>query len=350
MKTYNQYFTEGNKIITNNLLNTYNTFLTQAGANAINNHFEYEKGKLLMYESDPIKVELIANYILNKNMLSYENLYKTLTAEYILNTYSSKTTRTLADERITDTPSEQKTTNRPAESTTTHKPAETTDETTFADTTKEITPGTKTQTKTPSTETETFTHPTESINHSPAETTLSKNTTQQGTKTTTRSTKPYDSTEFHEVEKNEEIDNPSDEDEILTVQTQESTTKTYTGTDQVQRSYTQETEQTTEQKTTETNKYDNAQQTKLTVDSNETTQQEYTKDGFTQNEVISDGINLKEFLNDEVIEEIKPLDILNNIEKLRGIFQVNLWDKIINDLDVVLSLKVWPLCYDDMLM
>lgn len=336
---FNEYFKNNNLIITPALVNKF-SFLTQDGADSINLYFKYELGDLFMYKDDSEEVEEMADYILTKNAIEYSNLAMILNKNYanslnktaeIIKT-PSNITESETPSNITEeiTPSNITENHTPSNQTKTKTPSNITESHTPSNLTEQITPGQISVTHKPAEETET---------HTPAGTTLSKNTTQAGTKGTITSTKPFDSSSFVETEKIEETDSPPDEEEVLTIDSNETKTNVINSnetTTTTEQSTTRTTSNTTESKSTsftqESEQITNTNENKTTTFTKETKETEYTE-----------RVKETEYTN-ETVEELRINEMLSNAEALKNIFLTNLWNKICEDLKVVLAIRVYSLC------
>lgn len=81
MKTFNQYFSEGNVVITDEIQRIYREIISIDAQGVINNFFLYEYGDMAMYNDNNLFVENIVKYQLLKNYKKYEKIQSALTTE-----------------------------------------------------------------------------------------------------------------------------------------------------------------------------------------------------------------------------------------------------------------------------
>lgn len=86
MKTFKDFITEGNRIITDSIQSEFSTFLTLNGQSVINGFYMVEYGdKYLHYVDTQAEVENYVRYILQKNELYYSKLNNALNQNLNLN-------------------------------------------------------------------------------------------------------------------------------------------------------------------------------------------------------------------------------------------------------------------------
>lgn len=297
------YIDAGNKIISNTTQLLFTDFLTQEGQTVINNNFKYQYFNREMVEDTQNDIDALVQYILLKNKIEYNKIYESLTANINPNKITSKETNSGKDTKdnsgtqentvefgkvVTTKPEEQTVTTTPATGKLTTKPAGVT------------------------------------VTDKPSANTVEEQGTD--TQTSTRETKPFDNTEFTQTEKVTNVNTPNQKKTVTTYQNDAQQTTVYDNDEEVT-----ETNITPQTVTNEVNS-----NRTVTDSGDETaTRTDRLKEEFTHGHVIDR-------------EEVRPNDIIDNYDKLRAFYALNLWDRITKDILHFVCLDVWPTCYFNM--
>ena len=355
-----EYLEAGNSIISNTTQALFSDFLTSEGQTVINNNFKYQYFNREMVQTGQAHIDELAQYVLLKNKLEYSKIYDSLMTTIDATKTTSKETNSGKDTKdntgtqgnsttfgktVTTTPDEQTVTTTPAAHTVTTTPAGDTVTHTPTGNTVTHTPVGYTDTHTPNSKTTTHTLPGQTVAESGSE-----------QNTVTKSSKAFDSSDFEAVE--QEVSNrvPTNKQTQTTYQNNESTTESYTGNETNQRTYSgnESTQTTYSGNETTTTVYNNNASEVTTYQNNESVTNVVNHAGSavesgTEGTTRTD--NLKEELTHGHIidrEEKDPSAIIDNFEKLREFYSLNLWNRITSDLLHFICLDVWNTSYFDM--
>lgn len=336
-----EFIQNGGKIISNATQALFNDFITADAQSTINNNFKYQYFNRDMVEDTQEDIDALVQYILLKNKIEYGKLYESLTAVINPNkvtqkeTNSGKDTKDNSGTQDNDVTFGKVVTHKPAETTTTRTPADFTVTTTPAETTTTTTPAETTETTTPATGTVTTTP-------------YGDTTTENGTVTTqdVKSTKPFDSTEFTETEKDVQTVTPNQKSTVVTHQGTEQVTNTNTTPQTIKTEVDNNEVVKVEVDTAQTvkNETDEPETIKVEVDTNET-----TTDSGTEKAKRTDNLK-EEFTHGHIkdLEIVNPNEIIDNYEKLRAFYSLHLWDRITKDILHFVCLDVWSTSYYDL--
>ena len=311
-------------------------FLTDEGAEVVNNAFKYDLKERKMFFDEVEDVHGAVDYILKKNRKFLDSIYAGLEKE-IDSDYFQKITRTRTGTETTDNTGTQ-TTDFTHGKTTTRTPAGETETLTPAGKTTTTTPAGETTTTTPAAKTTTTTPAGKTTTTTPA----GETEEEQGTltKTSTHETKvPIDSADFVSDEKTTDVETPN----------QKKTVKTYQGTGQVVEAY-QGTEQVAET-------YGNNEQIVKTYQGTEQVVEAYQGNEiraktYQNNEVVADSGKdtnertdlLKQLLtlNTTEIEKVEnPSELIELIKKMWELYETNLLELVIQIIKDEILCAVW---------
>lgn len=321
--TFKEYIESGKKIITDEIRQIYNDILTTDGQDVINDAFLIEYADKIMVTSEETEVNRNVKYILLKNYREYEMLYKTIQQEIdtkyniIKEIKDDNVTITDKENTISYNESDEKignnkdlVTNELGHSKTDNISIEKTGDVTTEHNTEDTTTNTTDNTGTVTT----------------------KNT-KTPTTTSTKSNKPFDATEFVEVEKVAEGGtDTTDNLQTNALKTTDTGSIKKTGTDK-------DTYNTTDTHTITSTETDTG-----TVTTKKDIDETVTKTGTETN--TEDG-NVTSNTN-RTEKEVNLGGLVDDLEKLRLFYSYNFYNRIIEDLLHILSLRNWSLSYWDL--
>lgn len=264
-------YLQSKDILTTESRLVYAPYLSTDGQDAINNIFKFEYGNKDLVYTDDIDIKQAVEYVLLKNNLEYTKI-KDMLDNIIDPSISRRVERLLGKEKDTHTPAGITTTTTPAETTKTTKPSTTTTTTTPAGETVEIL----------------GTDVTENI----------------------ESTKPFDSIEFLESNKNQTTYTPTNRKDV----------KTYQGNEIIAVTQGQQGE--------EIIKVDKDEVSIITVDTPEVTEREGLRPEVTTEEVTAEQIE--------------------TYLKWINMYKINLYNTIAKGIMEIITHRVWSSNYYEM--
>lgn len=318
--TFKEYIESGKQIITDEIRQIYNDILTTDGQNVINEAFLIEYADKIMVTSEESEVVRNVKYVLLKNYREYEMLYKTIQQEIdtkynrTLEIKDDSVSITEKDSTITYDTKDEKiganvdlTTNNLSKNKQDIESLEKTGTVEKEHNTTDTTTNTTTNTGT--------------VDNTSTETPAGVNV---------KSTKPFDSTEFIETEKTTESGTrglTNNQTNNLTTQDNGSLTKTGTDTD------TYNTTDTHNLTTTETD----TGTIKLQKDIDESVEKTGTES------TAENGNNTVNTNRTE--KEVNLGGLVDDLEKLRLFYSYNFYNRVIQDILNILSLRTWSLSW-----
>lgn len=321
--TFKEYIESGKLIITDEIRNIYNDILTTDGQDVINDAFLIEYADKIMVTSEETEVNRNVKYILLKNYREYEMLYKTIQQEIdtkyniIKEIKDDNVTITDKENTVSYNESDEKIGNN--KDLVTNELAHSKQDTESIEKTGDITTEHNT--------TDTTTNTTDNTG------TVTTKNTKTPTTTSTKSNKPFDATEFVEVEK------VADGGTDITDNLQTNALKTTDAGSIVKKGTDKDTYNTTDTHNKTSTETDTG-----TVTTQKDIDETVTKTGTETN--TEDG-NVTSNTN-RTEKEVNLGGLVDDLEKLRLFYSYNFYNRIIEDLLHILSLRNWSLSYWDL--